>query len=90
MSRLTVEELGVIGKLAPNDQKLAKQQVLCPVTKEPLGSMGVPLKVMVKNQPIFVCCKACARAVEKDAEAMLELVNRWRSENQKGMRTASP
>ncbi len=90
ISRLTAEELEVIGELTANDQKLAKEQVLCPVTKEPLGSMGVPLKIVVKNQPIFVCCKACARTVQKDTDAMLKLVDHWRSENQKGMRTVSP
>lgn len=34
-------------------------QKICPVTGEPLGSMGDPLKVKVGEQVAFLCCKGC-------------------------------
>ncbi len=80
-SRLTEEELAEIGKLSSEDQKLAKLQVLCPVTMEPLGSMGQPLKVTVGDDTVLVCCKGCLNSVKKNPEKMLELVRRWREAN---------
>jgi hypothetical protein len=82
ISRLTQDELAEIAKLSPEDQKLAKLQVLCPITIETLGSMGKPLKVSVGDDAVFVCCKACINGVKKNAEKMLEQVRRWREKNQ--------
>ena len=48
-----------LGKLSPADRKLAEAQRLCPVTGEPLGSMGKPIKLAVKGETVFVCCKGC-------------------------------
>ena len=49
-------------------------QRLCPETGEPLGSMGTPIKVMVKEQPVFICCKACEKGVLADPDATLKKV----------------
>jgi hypothetical protein len=48
-----------MAKLPPADRALAEAQKICPVTDEPLGVMGMPIKVTVKGQPVFVCCKGC-------------------------------
>src|SRR5262245_16732464 len=46
-----------LAKLNPEDHKLAEEQGFCAVQyKNPLGSMGVPVKVLVKDQPVFLCC----------------------------------
>ncbi len=45
--------------LSPDDRKLAVEQKACPVTGEPLGSMGKPHKVVVSGQAVFGCCRAC-------------------------------
>jgi hypothetical protein len=55
-----------LAKLAPEDQKLALAQRDCPITDEPLGSMGVPDKVMVQGQPVFLCCRACEKKAQAD------------------------
>lgn len=81
-SRLNQDELAEIAKRAPEDQKLAKLQVLCPITMEPLGSMGKPLKIKVGDDAVFVCCKACINGVKKNADKTLEQVRRWREKNQ--------
>src|SRR5207249_7115494 len=48
-----------LAKLNPEDRALAEAQGFCPETGEPLGSMGVPVKIMLKGQPVFLCCKGC-------------------------------
>src|SRR5438876_762678 len=47
-------------KLSAEDRALADEQDYCAVmTKNKLGGMGVPMKVMVKGQPVFICCEGC-------------------------------
>ena len=63
-----------LAKLSAEDRALAEKQKVCPETGEPLGSMGVPIKVMVKDQPVFICCKACEKSVQKDPDATLKKI----------------
>jgi uncharacterized ParB-like nuclease family protein len=49
-----------MAKLTPEDRQLAEKQVFCAIDQDsPLGSTGPILKVNVKGQPIFFCCKGC-------------------------------
>jgi membrane fusion protein, copper/silver efflux system len=80
-SRLNAEELAEIAKLDVAEQMLARTQVLCPVTLEPLGSMGKPVKVIVQNEEVMICCKGCANRIQRLADKMLEMVRRWREAN---------
>lgn len=48
-----------LAKLSPEDRALAEKQKTCPVTDEPLGSMGAPIKVTVEGREAFVCCEGC-------------------------------
>jgi Cu(I)/Ag(I) efflux system membrane fusion protein len=51
-----------LAKLDATDRKLAESQRWCPIDSDNrLGSMGKPVKVMVKGQPVFLCCKACQK-----------------------------
>jgi uncharacterized protein (TIGR02231 family) len=61
-------------KLTPEDRKLAEQQVFCAIDQDSaLGTMGPILKVNVKGQPVFVCCKGCeAEAKAHPDEALLQ------------------
>src|SRR3954464_10884437 len=63
-----------LDQLSPEDRALAERQKVCPDSGEPLGSMGVPIKVMVKGQPVFVCCKGCEKGVLEDPDATLKKV----------------
>ena len=38
---------------------------------ERLGTMGVPIKLVIKDQPVFVCCAGCKRSAEKNPEKTL-------------------
>jgi hypothetical protein len=64
-----------LAKLSPEDRALAEQQKYCAVqTESRLGSMGVPIKVLVKDQPVFVCCKGCDKTALKDPDKTLRTV----------------
>lgn len=68
-----------LAKLPPEDRTLAESQRLCPVTDEPLGSMGTPIKLILNGQQVFICCKACKADAEKDTDGMLKKVASFRS-----------
>jgi hypothetical protein len=70
-----------LGKLSEADRKLAIEQKLCPIENEPLGDSGVPIKVTVKNQVIFLCCGGCKDAVAKDPEGTLKKVAELKKKN---------
>jgi RND family efflux transporter MFP subunit len=52
-----------LAKLSTPDRKLAEAQRICPIQGTRLGSMGTPLKLVLKGEAVFLCCKGC----EKDA-----------------------
>jgi len=57
--------------LSAEDQKLAKAQGTCPVSDEKLGDMGTPIKVMVGDTPVFICCAMCKKALLADPDKFL-------------------
>jgi len=52
--------------LAPEDRIRAERQKLCPVTNQPLGSMGVPMRVVVSGQVVFLCCDGCEDKIKQE------------------------
>jgi uncharacterized protein (TIGR03000 family) len=64
-----------LDKLGPEDRKLAEEQGFCAVqVTNPLGSMGKPVKVVLKDQPVFLCCPGCKEKAEKDPDKTLARV----------------
>jgi membrane fusion protein, copper/silver efflux system len=63
-----------LAKLSPEDQKLAARQKICPITGLVLGSMGVPVKITLKDQTVFLCCPGCVEQAKKDPEKTLNKV----------------
>lgn len=45
-----------------------EEQRICPVTNEPLGSMGDPLLAKAGGASIWVCCEGCVGFIEDDPE----------------------
>lgn len=43
----------------------------CPVSGEPLGSMGKPLDILHKNRLVRLCCKGCVRRFQKEPDAIV-------------------
>lgn len=58
-----------LASLSTEDRALAAKQRVCPVTEEPLGSMGTPVKVHVRGRDVFLCCKGCEGELRAQAEA---------------------
>jgi Cu(I)/Ag(I) efflux system membrane fusion protein len=78
---LSAAQLTQIENLSPADRELAIQQVSCPVTGEPLGSMGVPVKIVIQGQPVFLCCVGCELEAKEHPEETVSKVNELRSKS---------
>ncbi len=71
-------------KLTKEDEALVKAQRLCPISDEPLGGeMGPPIKVMIKGQPVFLCCKGCVKDAEKNPDKTLKKVEELKKGGEK-------
>ena len=68
------EQKANFAKLSDEDRPLAEAQGYCVVTSEPLGSMGPPLKLVVNEQPVFVCCKGCEKKAKSNLDKTLAKV----------------
>ena len=67
--------------LNPNDRAIVEIQRYCPVTLEPLGSMGIPLFVSVGERKIAICCEGCRGSLEKEpAKYLGDLENKLSNE----------
>jgi hypothetical protein len=56
------------------DKEGIARQKVCPVSGEPLGSMGDPIKVLIDGKPLYLCCEGCVPKVMKDPAAYLSKV----------------
>jgi hypothetical protein len=63
-----------LAKLSAEDRQLAEAQGFCPKSGKPLGSMDVPVKVMLKGQPVFLCCEGCEDEVRQHPDQTLAKV----------------
>jgi hypothetical protein len=72
-----------LDKLDPDDRRLAEEQKYCAVeTENRLGSMGKPIKVMVNDEPVFLCCKGCEKRALKDPEKTLATVKQLKDHHE--------
>jgi Cu(I)/Ag(I) efflux system membrane fusion protein len=71
---LSPKALENIARLSKADQALALAQKRCPITDAPLGGMGVPVKVLIKGQTVFLCCPGCEEDAKAEAEEVLKKV----------------
>jgi hypothetical protein len=77
-----------LAKLSPADRTAALAQQNCPITKAPLGSMGVPVKVEIApGVNVFLCCDGCVDEAksepQKTAEKVAALRHAVEEQNQK-------
>jgi Cu(I)/Ag(I) efflux system membrane fusion protein len=66
-----------LAKLSASDRRLADAQRFCAIqTDNRLGSMGPPIKIMIENQPIFLCCAGCQKeAVDHPTQTLARAEN---------------
>jgi hypothetical protein len=70
-----------LAKLSSEDRKLAEEQKVCPISGEALGDMGVPIKLTVNDQPVFLCCKGCEKDALGSPDKTLAKVNEFKTKN---------
>ena len=61
----------VVAKAARSDRKAIEAQKICPVSKEDLLSMGVPVKVSRADKSVFLCCRSCLKTLNADPDKFL-------------------
>ncbi|MBI3836486.1 MAG: hypothetical protein HY288_00955 [Planctomycetia bacterium] len=65
------ETADALAQLDPADRDAAKQQAVCPVSDEKLGSMGAPFKVSAEGKDVLLCCEGCREDFQKDPQKFL-------------------
>ncbi len=79
----------VLAKLSRVDRRLAEAQGYCPILGGPLGGMGLPVKILVKGQPVFLCCKGCEPKAAKDPDGTLRRVETLKARVGGGLRAGN-
>jgi hypothetical protein len=73
-----------LAKLSAEDRKLAETQRWCAIDDENrLGCMGPPVKVMLKGQPVFLCCGGCRKQALAEPDATLTKVKELKAKAEK-------
>lgn len=83
--RPPVDELEIrksLTALSKADRQLAERQRYCAVSSNSrLGAMGVPVKVFVKGEAVFLCCEGCTEQALNEPDKTLATAQRLRSRN---------
>jgi hypothetical protein len=68
-----VDEITAVRKkLSAEDRIHVEAQEWCVVmTDERLGSMGPPVKLNIKGETVFICCKGCKKTAEANPDETL-------------------
>ena len=66
-----------LAKLSVADRRLAESQRFCAVQKNNrLGSMGLPVKILIQDQPVFLCCAGCRKeAIDHPQQTLASVQN---------------
>ena len=68
-----------LAALSPEDRKIAMAQGTCPISGSPLGSMGPPVRIVIKGQVVFLCCNGCVEEARKNPDKTLEKVSQLKA-----------
>lgn len=80
LSKAEQEIATELNRLSKEDRARAEKQRFCPVADDSrLGSMGVPVKIMIDGETIFLCCEGCEEGAQADTSATLKRVRELRS-----------
>ena len=71
-----------LGKLSAEDRKAAEAQKYCAVLSGSLlGSMGTPMKLDIKGEPVFLCCSGCKSKALDNPDETLTAVAKLKADN---------
>lgn len=65
--------------LQSSDQPAIQQQQVCPVMGARLGEHGEPIKLLVGNETLYVCCEGCIEEVRKAPGAFVQRLSDQRA-----------
>ena len=74
---LSEKDLAQVRKLPMEEQAAAMAQKICPVQLDEdgqpnrLGSMGMPIKVIVEGREVYVCCAGCIAELKAEPAKFL-------------------
>jgi multidrug efflux pump subunit AcrA (membrane-fusion protein) len=69
-----------LARLSGEDRRLAEAQKYCAVFNDKLlGSMGKPVKLLVKGRPVFLCCAGCEDEATEDPDRTLATVEKLKA-----------
>lgn len=86
----TGEDLKNIEQLPEEDRRLAIAQQICPVTDAALGSMGVPVRITLRGQPVLLCCKGCMGKAKRSPDEMLKKLADFKAAGSRSRPTDRP
>ena len=69
---VTTGDTKSLAAVSKTDKELIEKQKTCPVTDQPLGSMGQPVKVVVKGRTVFLCCAGCKKKLLANPDKYLK------------------
>jgi uncharacterized protein (TIGR03000 family) len=72
-----------LAKLLSEDHKLSEAQEYCVEEDTLLGAMGAPVKIMLKGQPVFLCCEGCVEKAREDPDKTLAKAKELKTKNAK-------
>ncbi len=75
-----------VAAISEADRPFVNQQRVCPVTNTGLNNHGVPIKLIVGNQPLYVCCKGCIEKVQNNPQHFLTKAAAAKRENRQPSR----
>lgn len=71
-----------LARLSDEDRRIAEQQRFCPVLADSrLGAMGIPVKIVIDDQPVFLCCDGCTKSALENPQETLSKVKKLNEDN---------
>jgi hypothetical protein len=77
-------------RLSAADRALVEAQEYCVInTDGRLGSMGAPVKITIKDQPVFLCCDSCEEKARAEPDKTLAKLDELKAKVKAGSNPAS-
>lgn len=68
LRRLPVTFAASLRRKQMSAQVAIREQKICPISGKPLGSMGQPLKVRIRDRDVYLCCASCSNQLAANPE----------------------
>ena len=86
----TAKANAILAKLSRVDRQFAEAQRFCPVLNTRLGAMGMPVKIVLEGQPVFLCCKSCVKEAREHSSRILARVAELKAATTAGASDPAP